>query len=89
MSEVDDKWSRIISYRDSKDMANYAIDVHSLKSDCKYLGFMTLADISYQHELKSKENDVDFVLEHFAELEEEYHKVYEIAKNYAEHNKVE
>lgn len=89
MSEVDDKWNRIISYRDSKDMANYAIDVHSLKSDCKYLGFMTLADISYQHELKSKENDVDFVLEHFAELEEEYHKVYEIAKNYAEHNKVE
>ena len=89
MSEVDDKWSRIISYRDSKDMANYAIDVHSLKSDCKYLGFMTLADVSYQHELKSKENDVDFVLEHFAELEEEYHKVYEIAKNYAEHNKVE
>ena len=89
MSEVDDKWSRIISYRDNKDMANYAIDVHSLKSDCKYLGFMTLADISYQHELKSKENDVDFVLEHFAELEEEYHKVYEIAKNYAEHNKVE
>ena len=50
---------------------------------------MTLADISYQHELKSKENDVDFVLEHFTELEEEYHKVYEIAKNYAEHNKVE
>ena len=89
MSEVDDKWNRIISYRESKDMANYAIDVHSLKSDCKYLGFMTLADISYQHELKSKENDVDFVLEHFAELEEEYHKVYEIAKNYAEHNKVE
>lgn len=89
MSEVDDKWNRIISYRDSKDMANYAIDVHSLKSDCKYLGFMTLADISYQHELKSKENDVDFVLEHFAELENEYHKVYEIAKNYAEHNKVE
>ena len=89
MSEVDEKWNRIITCRDSKDMPNYAIDVHSLKSDCKYLGFMTLADISYQHELKSKENDVDFVLEHFAELENEYHKVYEIAKNYAEHNKVE
>ena len=89
MAEVDDKWNRIISCRDSKDMPNYAIDVHSLKSDCKYLGFMTLADISYQHELKSKENDVEFVLNNFAQLEEEYHKMYEIAKNYAEHNKVE
>ena len=38
-------------------MSDYAIEVHSLKSDCKYLGFMKLADISYQHELKSKEND--------------------------------
>ena len=89
MAEVDDKWNRIITSRDNKDMPNYAIDVHSLKSDCKYLGFMTLADISYQHELKSKENDVEFVLEHFAELEDEYNKMHEIAKNYAEHNKVE
>ena len=89
MKEIDEKWNRIISCRDSKDMPNYAIDVHSLKSDCKYLGFMTLADISYQHELKSKENDVEFVLNNFAQLEEEYHKMYEIAKNYAEHNKVE
>ena len=89
MKEIDEKWNRIISCRDSKDMPNYAIDVHSLKSDCKYLGFMTLADISYQHELKSKENDVEFVLNNFAQLEEEYHKMYEIAKNYAEHNEVE
>ena len=89
MAEVSDKWNRIITYRDNKDMPNYAIEVHSLKSDCKYLGFMTLADISYQHELKSKENDLEFVLEHFAELESEYHKMYEIAKDYAEHNKVE
>ena len=89
MAEVSDKWNRIITYRDNKDMPNYAIEVHSLKSDCKYLGFMTLADISYQHELKSKENDLEFVLNNFAKLEEEYNKTYEIAKNYAEHNKVE
>ena len=89
MAEVSDKWNRIITYRDNKDMPNYAIEVHSLKSDCKYLGFMTLADISYQHELKSKENDLEFVLNNFAKLEEEYNKTYEIAKNYADNNKVE
>ena len=89
MAEVSDKWNRIITYRDNKDMPNYAIEVHSLKSDCKYLGFMTLADISYQHELKSKENDLEFVLNNFAKLEEEYNKTYEIAKNYADNNKAE
>ena len=88
MKEVEDKWSRIVEYRDNNNMPDYAIEVHSLKSDCKYLGFMKLADIAYQHELKSKENDLFFVQDHFAELEEEYKKVLEIAKEYVEHNPV-
>ena len=50
---------------------------------------MTLAYIAYQHELKSKENDSNFVNENFAKLEEEYKKVLEIARTYVEHNPVE
>ena len=65
-------------------MENYAIEVHSLKSDCKYLGFTTLADISYQHELKSKENDQEFVSSNFQKLEDEYKNVKRIATNYVE-----
>jgi len=89
MSEVENKWEKIIQYKNDNDMENYAIEVHSLKSDCKYLGFMTLADIAYQHELKSKEKDVDFVHSHFSELESEYHKVLEIARSYVADNPVE
>lgn len=88
MKEVENKWNRIVEYRNSNNMPDYAIEVHSLKSDCKYLGFMTLADIAYQHELKSKENDLFFVQDHFAELEEEYKKVLEIARKYVENNPV-
>ena len=86
MAEVEDKWNRICEYKANSDMENYAIEVHSLKSDCKYLGFMTLADIAYQHELKSKEKDVTFVNNNFLPLEEEYKKVLEIAKNYVKDN---
>ncbi len=82
LTEVSTKWDEIVKYKEENNMPEYAIRVHSLKSDCKYLGFMTLADISYQHELKSKENDSTFVNEHFAELETEYNKVLEIAKEY-------
>ena len=42
-------------------MANYAILVHSLKSDSKYLGFTTLAELSYNHEMASKAGDAEFV----------------------------
>ena len=84
LSEVEEKWQNIINYKNNNDMENYAIEVHSLKSDAKYLGFMSLADISYQHELKSKENDSTFVQEHFSELEIEYNKTLNIAKTYNE-----
>ena len=85
LAEVEDKFNRIKTYREAKDMPNYAIEVHSLKSDCKYLGFMTLADIAYQHELKSKEADQAWVDENFAALETEYNKTLQIAKAYGTH----
>ena len=86
LAEVGTKWDEIVKFKNENNMPEYAIRVHSLKSDCKYLGFMTLADIAYQHELKSKENDSAFVNEHFAELEAEYNKVLPMVQEYVNHN---
>ena len=88
VSEVEEKWKRIESNLESGNMSDYSIDVHSLKSDCKYLGFMPLADIAYDHELKSKENNYEYVKEHFEELREGYNKYLDIAKKYASNNPV-
>lgn len=84
LSELEDKWKNIVDYKDKQDMGNYAILVHSLKSDCKYLGFMNFADILYQHELKSKENDYNFVSTNFELLENEYKKTLAIAREYVD-----
>ena len=81
-STLEEKWSKIEQEKLTSDMENYAIDVHALKSDCKYLGFYDLADVAYEHELKSKENDVDFVNDNFEKLELEYSKVLKIVKEY-------
>ncbi len=86
LEEIDDKWKRIVEYKNSGDMENYSIDVHSLKSDCKYLGFMKLADIAYQHELKSKDKDISFVNSNFNELEDEYNRVVKVIRNYHSQN---
>ena len=82
IDEADNKWLKIVNYKNTNDLANYAIEVHSLKSDCKYLGFMRLAERAYEHELKSKENDANFVESHFKELEEEYNNVMNIIDEY-------
>ena len=81
-NEVDEKWERILSNKDN--MKDYSVDVHSLKSDSKYFGFTKLAELSYDHELKSKEGNKDYIKEHFNELETEYKRVIEVVKKYLE-----
>ena len=78
-TESMNKWEKIKECFDKEDMTNYSIYVHALKSDCKYLG---LADISYQHELKSKENDISYIKEHYNELETEFNKIKDLVNTY-------
>ena len=80
LNEIDSRWEKIKSYKESGDLANYAVEVHSLKSDCKYLGFTKLANISFLHELKSKDNDKEYINNHFKDLEEAYNNAIKIMK---------
>lgn len=84
ISEVEAKWQRIEDYKLQNNLKDYSIEVHSLKSDAKYLGLVRLADIAYQHELASKEENADYVNANFNYLEEEYQKALQIIKNYKE-----
>ena len=85
-SGLDEKLSQITKYYNDGDMPNYAIYVHSLKSDCKYFGFTTLANIAYEHEMKSKNNDFEYVKNNYARLMEEAEKVKNIVNEYLEDN---
>lgn len=76
------KLNDIKKYKEASDMANYAILVHSLKSDSKYLGFTKLADLSYQHEMQSKANNTDYVYANYDMLMEEANRVINIVKSY-------
>ena len=73
LEDVDKKIEALKKYRESGDMPNYAIEVHALKSDARYLGFVTLADLAYDLELKSKANDIMYVYEHHDGLFPGYH----------------
>lgn len=85
LDEIDSKFEQLKNYLENKDMSNYSILVHSMKSDAKYLGFMKLADVCYQHELKSKENNYDFCKDHFEEIEKELQSVLSVVREYSKH----
>lgn len=72
----------IINYYNAQDMANYAILVHAMKSDSKYLGFMKLAELSYNHEMASKENNIAYVSQNINELLAEANRILTIVKQY-------
>ncbi len=82
LDEIDEKINNIKKYKEVADMANYAILVHSLKSDAKYFGFDKLAELSYNHELESKANNIYYVYEHFDELMDETYRILNIVRKY-------
>ena len=83
-ADIKNKLSDIDKYKQSGDMANYAILVHSLKSDSKYFGFDKLAELSLDHELKSKANDMYYVYDHYDELMDEAYKIANMVNDYLE-----
>lgn len=82
LTDVEDKLSKIKTYKEIADMANYAILVHSLKSDARYFGFEKLADLAYQHEMESKSNNMYYVTDHFDELMAEANRIVHLVKQY-------
>lgn len=73
---------KLEEYKNAMDMKNYAIEVHALKGDSKYLGFTKLADISLAHQLKSEENNIDYVNNHYNELVNEANRIINVVNDY-------
>ena len=82
LGEIDKRLVDLDKYMNDKDMANYAILVHSLKSDAKYLGIMDLAELAAKHEMASKSNDIDFVNSDYGNLIELTKNKVDIIKRY-------
>lgn len=78
----EERMPKLEEYKNVGDMKNYAIEVHALKSDSKYLGFTKLADMALEHQLKSEENSVNYINEHYDELIMEANNKIDLVKKY-------
>ncbi len=79
---VEKHLDNLAKYKADGDMANYAIIVHSIKSDAKYFGFTHLAELAYNHEMKSKENDMYYVSDNYDELMQEIKRITDLVREY-------
>ena len=83
------KIPKLEEYKNAKDMNNYAIYVHSLKSDAKYFGFTKLAELAYNQEMKSKAGDVYYIYDTYDELMNEVDRLSHVVKQYLGKEEVE
>lgn len=81
-NKKEERKNKLNRYLKEDNLKDYAIEVHALKSDSKYLGFTKLADITYEHEMKSKEKEKDYIEENFDELVNELDGVINIVEKY-------
>ena len=82
--DSDERINRIEKNKNEGNMKDYSIDLHAIKSDSKYLGFKKLAEIAYDHELQSKDNNLDYIKEHYQDFIDEYNSIMDIVKKYME-----
>jgi len=76
------KINQLIGFMKSGDLANYAITVHSMKSDARYFGFTELGEMAFLHEQKSKAGDYSFVTSHINDLINETNKTIVLLQEY-------
>ena len=82
LAESETRLPKLEEYKNNSDMPNYAIQAHSMKSDSKYLGFTTLAEMSLEHEIKSKDNDINYVNSNYDNLIVEANRIIDVVKIY-------
>ena len=82
LDHIEERRTKLHDCLNNSDMENYEIEVHALKSDSKYLGFTSLANMALEHQNKSHDGDVEYVSSHYDELSDEVTKFIDIMKKY-------
>ncbi len=70
------------NFKKNTDLPSYSNAVHLINSDSKYFGFTKLAELSNEHEVKSRNNDYDYVNANYDTLVEEINRVMNLVKEY-------
>ena len=81
-NSLKEKLNNLEYYKNAKDCTNYAILAHSMKSEAKYLGFKKEAEVFLAHELKGKEQDIDYILNNYSTLVETVNKIENLLDKY-------
>ena len=79
---LDEQLLQLEELKEKGDMPNYANYVHALKSNYRSLGLKAYAETAYQHEMASKEGNLDYVVNNFNNLIVDKDKIKKVIEEY-------
>ena len=82
LKESSNKRADLKKYAEAGDLESYGRCAHSLKSDARYLGFTQVAEKAIEHEMESKDGNIDFVHGHVDDIINEVGKMVEVGRKY-------
>lgn len=74
--------NKMIELMQHKDLANYAVYAHSMKTDARYFGFNDLGKKAEEHELKAKGGDIYYISKNINDLISETNKAIVLVQEY-------
>lgn len=77
-----DIFGKLIEYKATKDTEKYAEQSYYLKNNANYFGFVKLCEYAKDHELKAKDNDFNYISEHFKEYDDELMRIVDVLNEY-------
>ncbi|MEE3343258.1 MAG: Hpt domain-containing protein [Bacilli bacterium] len=77
-----ERLKNIEKYKNEGNLEEYAVEVHAMKGDSKYLGFTKLAELALEHQLKSQDGDMAYVNDNYDDLINEANRVINICNEY-------
>ena len=87
MDSLPKKVADLTEFLKAQDFENYAILVHGMKSEGRYLGFMKQAEVFFEHEQKAKEQNKEFLEIHFTNLRKTVNQIIQMIKEYFQEQK--
>ena len=84
LEETPKRLQELEEYKKTNDFQNYTILVHAIKSDAKYLGALSLADLAFKQEMAGKENRLEDLQKGDSIFLQEFQKIITIIKKFLE-----
>lgn len=83
---IHNKIKNLITFMSNKDLSNFAIYAHSMKTDAYNFGFKKLGDMALEHETKAKAGDLYYISDHINDLIKETNNAIVLIQEYLNDN---